>query len=553
MNKSFLFIAVLCLIGASVFGQAKPLDEYLKEAKTYQESGQTNQAIAMMERAIDEHPESSKAYGYLGDLIGEKVQKTKEYGEIFLAIEYAFAMWDKAIELDEKNYEARFTRGAWGVSVPKFAGRLEGGVNDLEYMTQVLQYAPGEEAQQHLVSAYNYLGSGYQKLGKLEKAEKVFQKAIEKAPETEHAETAQRNLKRIAAFKKWHAEQGKLRGPESSEITSLKQQVEEEPSNVKLLTELGNAYLDDERYDEAETIFRRVIHQDSSNIAACKLLALTLVELNTRGYDPRIALDTDFRTDLSFELMLVLDKAVNLKPEDIELRLLRGVSAVQMPFFVGRLDQGIDDLTMVIESAADDATKAEAIYHLGLAHQKKAMTYWIKVVLDNASSDATQQVFDALRPQVDRVDLSQHQRPYVVIDFVLGFKDELAPQSAVWVEDKDGNFIKTVYVSGFSGYAKEKQINLPIWARSSKFIDVDAVTGASIDLGHHIYIWDLKDYSGKKVKSGEYVLKVEVAYWPSMQYQRVEVPLKVGKKDRQVVIKEGNLIPYLEAKYLRNP
>jgi hypothetical protein len=120
----------------------------------------------------------------------------------------------------------------------------------------------------------------------------------------------------------------------------------------------------------------------------------------------------------------------------------------------------------------------------------------------------------------------------------------------VWIEKKSGKFIKTIYVSGFSGYAKEKQVNLPMWTNSSKFADVDGVTSASIDLGHHIYVWDLKDTSGKKVKSGEYIVKVETAYWPSMQYQRVEAPIRIGKKERRVVVEEGNLIPYLEVKYI---
>ncbi len=538
-------------MGVLILGQAKPLDEYLKEAQAYQESAQLDKAVATMEQAIKEHPKSSKAYGYLGDLIGEKAQKTKAYGDIFFAIEHAFAMWDKAIALDEKNYEARFTRGAWGVSIPKFVGRLEDGINDLEYMVQVLQYAPGEEAQQHLVSAYNYLGSGYQKLGELEKAAHAFEKVIEMAPETEHAQTAERNLEKIAAFKEWYANQEKLRGPEGPEIISLKQRVEKEPNNVMLLIELSNAYFDDERYDKAETVFRRIIQLDSSNIVAYKLLARTLVELNTSGYDPRIALDTDFRTDLSFELMRVLDRAVNIEPDDIELRLFRGVSAVQMPFFVEKLDQGMDDLTKVIQSDAPESMKAEALYHLGAAHQKKAMTYWIKVVSEHPDAEASQFVFKELRPSVKRIDLSQYKTPFVTIDFVLGFKDELAPQTAIWVETADGAFVKTVYVSGFSGYAKGKQVNLPMWAHSSQFIDADAITGASIDLGHHIYVWDLRDNFGEAVKSGDYIVKVEVSYWPSRQYQRVEAPITIGKKDEHVVIEEGNLIPYLEVTYVR--
>ena len=136
-----------------------------------------------------------------------------------------------------------------------------------------------------------------------------------------------------------------------------------------------------------------------------------------------------------------------------------------------------------------------------------------------------------------------------MIDFVLGFRDELAPQTAVWVETENGEFVKTVYVSGFSGFAKEKQVNLPMWRNSSQFIDVDGVTGASIDVGQHIYIWDLHDFSGKKLKSGNYIVKVEVAYWPSMQYQLATAKIKLTKKKAHVLVEEGNLIPWLGVKY----
>jgi len=120
----------------------------------------------------------------------------------------------------------------------------------------------------------------------------------------------------------------------------------------------------------------------------------------------------------------------------------------------------------------------------------------------------------------------------------------------VWIEAADGTFIKTLYVSGFSGYAKEKQINLPIWSHMSKFADVDGVTGASIDLGHHIYTWDCKDNSGKKVAVGKYAVRVEVSYWPSMKYQNTSVNITVGEKNNRAVIEEGNYIPYLEAKFV---
>jgi hypothetical protein len=238
-----------------------------------------------------------------------------------------------------------------------------------------------------------------------------------------------------------------------------------------------------------------------------------------------------------------------LAPEDAELRLMRGISGVQMPFFVNKLDQAITDLDWILKSSAPGPVKAEALYWLGAAYQKKAMSYWIKVVSDYPKTEASGQVFATLRPPVKRLDLSKHSLPVLSIDFILGFRDELAPQTAVWVEKKDGTFVKTVYVSGFSGHAREQQVNLSEWAGSSKFVDVDGVTGASIDLGHHIYAWDLKDVSGKQVGPGEYVIKVEACFWPSMEYQFVSAAINLDGKHKRVVTEEGKHIPYLEVTY----
>ena len=91
----------------------------------------------------------------------------------------------------------------------------------------------------------------------------------------------------------------------------------------------------------------------------------------------------------------------------------------------------------------------------------------------------------------------------------------------------------------------------PVWAKTSEFKGADAVTAASIDLGHHVYTWDLKDLSGTTVKPGEYKILVEVSFGPSMQYQRAEAMLTIEKVDSRVLVQEGNLIHYLEVQYLR--
>ncbi|UCG91624.1 MAG: DUF2271 domain-containing protein [candidate division WOR-3 bacterium] len=548
--KRLTLCSILLAIIAGVNLHAVTLEEYINEAQQYQDAYNLEQAITTMEQAVREYPDSSTAYTQLGILIGEKAQRTRDFTAIIAMISRVFEMWDKAIALDPNNVEARFNRGAWGVSIPKSSGQLEKGIDDLGIIIKVLEQSPDEDVQAQLAPAYYYLGTGYRKKWEFQKAKQMYEKVVELIPDTEEAQRAQSYINKITLFETWQYEQEQSKKPDSPEIIELKENLSEDPQNIDLLITLGKAYFDAEKYLEAEQVLEKAIRVDTMNAQAYKLLALTLNNISGEYYDPRISIDTDFRTDLVFETMAMMDKAVALAPDDIELRLMRGTMGVSMPFFAGTLDQGIADLQMILESDASADVESDALYWLGRAHQKKAMTYWIKVVSEYSESAAADFVFNTLSPGVKHIELGKLQTPVMVIEFVLGFRDELAPQTAVWVEDKKGNFVKTIYVSGFSGYTKSTQVNLPVWAQASEFIDADAVTGASIDLGHHIYTWNLKDVSGKRIKHGDYVVKAEVAYWPSMQYQRVEAPVTLARKPERIVIEEGRFIPYLEIKYL---
>ncbi|MCK4396812.1 DUF2271 domain-containing protein [candidate division WOR-3 bacterium] len=548
MRVLIRYLIVLVFIVSAHVVLGKTLEEYVKEAEGYQKTGRLKEAANTMEEAVKEYPGSSDAYAYLGLYSGMQAGETKDMAEAMRLVGESFEMLDKAVSLDSLNQRARFHRGIMAVNVPEFFGKLEGGIRDLEFVVNMCEQSPDKVSSDMIVSVYDLLGKGYQTKGEKEKAKHAWEKVIEIAPETSLAENAEKNIKEL--IKTEQPQPIKEKKPESATIKKLKEKVKKEPNNPSLLIELGKAYIDARDYELAEKTLKKAISMDSSNVEAYKCLLSAIEGMAMKGYDERIYEDTDLRSNLAFEAMEVFDKIVVLAPDDIKMRLARGATGVEMPFFVGKLDQGIEDLNMVIESDASDSVKAEALYYLGFAYQKKAMTYWIEVVSKYSDSRATQTVFDGLRPAVKHIDLSEYSSPIVVIDFVLGFRDELPPQTVVWIEDKNRKFVKTIYVSGFSGYAKDKQVNLPKWSKSSEFIDVDGITGASIDLGHYIYVWDLKDSSGKKVKSGEYIANVEVAYWPSMKYQLVSTVIKVGKKEEKTVVEEGNFIPYVEVKYI---
>jgi len=543
-KRGMIPLIIVCIYQIS-FGQT--IDGYIKKAESFNQAGDLEQATKVMEEAIQKFPDNSTAYSYLGLYRGSQAGHTQNYMEAGRLIGISFQMLDKAVELDPENPIARFHRGLMGIEVPDFMNQLDKGIQDLELLDQMFQKTPNKISAELMASAYNFLGLGYQKKQEKEQAISAWEKVLKLAPETTLAQNAQNNINKLT--------QPKVQAPVerekyiSQDVKKIKQQLESEPNNPILLTQLGQAFIDTDQFADAEKVLRKAIQNDSTNVAAYKLLLEAVGEMAAKGYDQRIYEDTDFRAKLAFEVANLADKAIEIAPDNLEIRLIRGSIGVAMPFFVGKLEQAIEDLNLVKNGDVSDELKAEAIYWLGFAHQKKATTHWVDVITKYPETNASKLAFSSMHPAIQHFDATQYQKPFISIDFVLGFRDELAPQTAVWIEDTNGKFIKTVYVSGFSGFAKEMQANLSEWAESSNFKDVDGVTGASIDVGHHIYVWDLNDHQSIKVKTGEYIIKVEAAYWPSMEYQFISAKIKIGKNNTRVLVEEGDIIPYLEVKY----
>ena len=295
---------------------------------------------------------------------------------------------------------------------------------------------------------------------------------------------------------------------------------------------------------------REVVAADPANLPAILLLLDAVGRQAGVGYDDRIAEDTNLRTNLAFEVARLADQAVQAPPEDPQARLVRGMIDVEMPFFVGKLDQGIEDLQFVLASDAPESTRSEALYWLGVAHRKQGMTHWIEIVTQHPASDAARRVFAALRPVDARLGTVDLRAPRVEVELTLGYQDELPPQLAVWIEDAEDRYVRTLFVSGFSGHVRSEQIVLPTWAEASEFAGIEGVTGASIDRGRYQLAWDLRDNTGVRVAAGTYRIRAEAHFWPSMQYQLVSGEIEIGGGRIARTVEEGDLIPSLAIAYL---
>ncbi len=540
-------VVVLLVICFATPVSAKPLDQYVEEASGYRQAGALGEAASIMKDAISEHPDSAIAYAYLGLYMGMQAGAAENFMEAGQLSAESFELLDKAVELDPRHPRARLYRGIMGVKVPEFLGKLPGAIEDLETIIDLHGESPQMVSAELITTAYSMLGEGYAKMGDEMKAVSAYEMVMALAPGTPEAGVAEGAIADLTG----EPEVKEMEEEPMRSVEEIKKDLESDPEDAAHLAELGRAYLEVGEFEQAEKALRNAIELDPENPDAYKWLMIGIGEsMSGDLYDERIHEDTDWATKLVFEMVGLADKAVELAPEDMESRLFRGIMDIQMPFFSGKLDQGIADLQVVLDSDAPADIKAQATYWLGYAYQKMGTTYWIKVLTDYDDEEAAQMALQAMRPPLRRLDPSEIETPAVVIDFSLGFRDELPPQTAVWVETPGGDFVKTLYVSGFSGYAKEVQIVLPVWAATSDFAGADAVTGASIDTGQHIYVWDLKDESGSRVDPSDYVVKVETHFWPSMKYEMASGTVTVGGDKTLMVTQEGTFIPYLELRYM---
>lgn len=106
----------------------------------------------------------------------------------------------------------------------------------------------------------------------------------------------------------------------------------------------------------------------------------------------------------------------------------------------------------------------------------------------------------------------------VTITYTLTRMSRIASnQYAIWIEDEKGEFLRTLFVTDFTGrragWKRRPQV-IPTWIRAADVknapqSDVDAVSGATPGNGTLAVTWDLKDRSGQAVAPGTYRYLIE--------------------------------------------
>lgn len=537
---------VFCLLMGSVLIASAGLTQEkavsFEEALHLFESGQTQVAAETFRALAETDSQNPDVLAYagiaVGSLAGQAQQDYMAAGR--LAME-SLGYLDRAVNLDARHVKARLYRGLMGVNVPAFMGRLDQGITDLLTVLGLHKTDPDKVPDEDLITAHRLLIRGYEKKQNPDEAMAVIKRLMQLYPD----HPALNDLKdRLAQYKAEGHE------AETAELNAQIESFHKEEGNVDEDMRKAQALIEQGEKEKALAILKEAAESAPGHEALYPLILQLLSDIVETGYDASIREDTDTRSKQAFDIMNWSEKAVLAFPDNPRFRLIRGAMGVNMPFFVGKLDQGIEDLRQVVTSDVPDSLKAEALYLLGLGHTRKAMFYWNEVATRFDHESAYRDVLAAMHPDVEKADEENLNKPVLLVDFISAYRDQLAPQTAVWIENEQGEHIKTLYVSGFSGHAKDVQVVLPQWANHTGFKGVDGVTGASIAAGEHVMTWDLTDLEGRRVPEGIYTVFVEVSHWPSMKYQVVSSAIKIGGKRTSAVKKEGDFLPFLELTYL---
>lgn len=164
-------------------------------------------------------------------------------------------------------------------------------------------------------------------------------------------------------------------GPERDELRNkYEEQIKSGNKDINIMRKLGIIYhfqanesekIDVEMIKKSYKTLKKVYRKDKNNVYTLGYYGsiTTMMALTTDdGMRKSRYVKTGIRK---------MDKAIRMEPDNIDIRLLRGFSSVNLPKFFQRARYTIEDLEYVIkkQSELSPEFKAKLYFNIGLAHE----------------------------------------------------------------------------------------------------------------------------------------------------------------------------------------
>jgi tetratricopeptide (TPR) repeat protein len=148
-----------------------------------EEAGVTKELAAMFEQRAKDNPNDPEAHVELGQALLQQIKKFGDSPEAGIYATRADQAFDRALELDDHNWTARFTKAVSLTFWPSFMGKGSEAISNFETLVkQQDEVAPlPHHAETHVM-----LGNMYANQGKKEQAIAAYKKGLSIFPDNAH-------------------------------------------------------------------------------------------------------------------------------------------------------------------------------------------------------------------------------------------------------------------------------------------------------------------------------------------------------------------------------
>lgn len=148
-----------------------------------EEAGVTKELAAMFEQRAKDNPNDATAHVELGQALLQQIKKFGDSPEAGIYAGRADQEFDRALEIDDHNWTARFTKAVSLTFWPSFMGKGPEAIANFETLVkQQDEIAPQpQHAETHVM-----LGNMYANMGKKEQAIAAYKKGLSIFPDNAH-------------------------------------------------------------------------------------------------------------------------------------------------------------------------------------------------------------------------------------------------------------------------------------------------------------------------------------------------------------------------------
>lgn len=169
---------------------ASTAEEYINSARSLENSN-ISKAVEIMEEANDKYPDNADVLSVYALMLSRQAGQVNflKAGMISSKAEKTF---EKALTLEPNHKNAILWRGILRVNLPKFLGKLDKGIADLEKTFSKADFNNDD----YLVSSY-FLGHAYLKKDDSERAKEFFNNVIREGDSSQFYEDSVLQLQKL--------------------------------------------------------------------------------------------------------------------------------------------------------------------------------------------------------------------------------------------------------------------------------------------------------------------------------------------------------------------